>query len=47
MLQHMATRTGAQITNVSASHALFITQAATVAEVIEAAAEGAAKGAAA
>jgi len=34
MLQHMATRMGADITNVSASHALFITQADTIADVI-------------
>lgn len=40
MLQHMATRMGAEITNVPASHALYITQAATVAEVIATAADG-------
>lgn len=34
MLQHMATRAGADITNVAGSHALFITQAETVAAVI-------------
>lgn len=34
MLQHMATRAGADITNVPGSHALFITQAETVADVI-------------
>lgn len=34
MLQHMATRVGADITNVPGSHALFITQAETVADVI-------------
>ena len=39
MLQHMATRMGAEITNVPASHALYITQAATVAEVIATAAD--------
>lgn len=34
MLQHMASRSGADVTNVSGSHALFITQAETVADVI-------------
>jgi pimeloyl-ACP methyl ester carboxylesterase len=34
MLQHMATRIGAQITNVAASHALFLTQASVVSDVI-------------
>ena len=34
MLQHMASRVGAQITNVPGSHALFISQAETVAQVI-------------
>ncbi|MDT3329713.1 MULTISPECIES: alpha/beta fold hydrolase [Microbacterium] len=34
MLQHMASRVGAQITNVPGSHALFISQAETVARVI-------------
>lgn len=43
MLQHMATRIGADITNVSGSHALFITQADTVADVIASAANSAAK----
>jgi len=38
MLQHMATRAGADITNVPGSHALFITQAETVAAVIATAA---------
>ena len=38
MLQHMATRIGADITNVSGSHALFITQADAVADVIASAA---------
>lgn len=38
MLQHMATRAGAQITTVPASHALYITQAEAVADVITAAA---------
>lgn len=42
MLQHMATRMGAEITNVPASHSLYITQAATVAEVIATAADGSA-----
>ncbi|GAA3580346.1 alpha/beta hydrolase [Kribbella ginsengisoli] len=41
MLQHMAKRAGATITNVSASHAGFITQAGVVADVIDAAAKGA------
>jgi len=34
MLKHMATRAGADITYVSASHAVFMTQADTVSEVI-------------
>ncbi len=38
MLQHMASRIGAEITNVPGSHALFITQAETVADVIASAA---------
>lgn len=38
MLQHMATRMGAQITNVPASHALFISQSDAVSEVIATAA---------
>lgn len=38
MLQHMASRIGAHITNVPGSHALFITQAETVANVIVSAA---------
>lgn len=41
MLQHMATRIGADITNVPGSHALFITQAETVADVIVAASNSA------
>lgn len=41
MLQHMATRIGADITNVPGSHALFITQASTVADVIIAASKSA------
>lgn len=41
MLQHMATRIGATITNVAASHAVYVTQPRVVAEVIEAAAQGA------
>lgn len=45
MLQHMAKRAGAQITNVSASHALFISQSGVVADTIVAAALGAAQGA--
>ncbi len=43
MLQHMANRIGADITNVPGSHALFITQADTVANVIATAASSAAK----
>jgi len=39
MLQHMATRIGAEITNVPGSHALYITQSAVVSDVIAAAAE--------
>ncbi|MDR6140465.1 pimeloyl-ACP methyl ester carboxylesterase [Microbacterium foliorum] len=42
MLQHMAGRVGAEITNVPGSHALFITQADTVADVIATAAGAAA-----
>jgi len=41
MLQHMAKRAGADITNVSASHALYLTQAGVVSEVIVKAAENA------
>jgi pimeloyl-ACP methyl ester carboxylesterase len=41
MLQHMAQRAGARITTVSASHALFLTQAEVVAGVIVEAAENA------
>jgi pimeloyl-ACP methyl ester carboxylesterase len=42
MLQHMATRAGAAITNVPASHALYVTQPEAVAEVIATAAREAA-----
>ena len=42
MLQHMAKRAGAEITNVAASHALFLTQAGVVADVIVTAAQKAA-----
>lgn len=45
MLQHMATRAGARITTVPASHALYITQAETVADVIATAARESAVGA--
>lgn len=45
MLQHMATRAGAQITTVPASHALYITQAEAVADVIATAARESAVGA--
>ena len=38
MLQHMAERAGAEITNVSASHAVFMTQAGVVSDVIVSAA---------
>ncbi len=41
MLQHMATRAGAEITTVSASHAVFMTQASVVSDVIAAAAQNA------
>ncbi|WP_116995810.1 alpha/beta fold hydrolase [Desertimonas flava] len=46
MLQHMAKRAGAQITNVPASHALFVSQAGVVADTIVTAAGGAAVAAA-
>ncbi|MBL6279151.1 alpha/beta hydrolase [Micromonospora fiedleri] len=39
MLQHMAKRIGAEITNVPASHAVFMTQPAVVADVIVTAAQ--------
>ncbi len=39
MLQHMAKRIGAEITNVPASHALYVTQAGAVADVIVTAAQ--------
>jgi pimeloyl-ACP methyl ester carboxylesterase len=42
MLQHMAQRIGAEITNVSASHALFLTQPGVVSDVIMTAARNAA-----
>ena len=42
MLQHMATRIGAKITNVPASHALFLTQAGAVSDVIATASRDAA-----
>ena len=42
MLQHMAKRIGAEITNVPASHALFLTQAGVVSDVIATAAQNAA-----
>lgn len=45
MLQHMATRAGARITTVPASHALYITQAEAVADVIATAARESAVGA--
>ena len=41
MLQHMAARIGATVTNVAASHALFLTQAGVVADVIATAARDA------
>ncbi|MGK5683887.1 alpha/beta fold hydrolase [Actinoplanes sp. URMC 104] len=43
MLQHMAERIGAQVTNVSASHALFATQPGVVSDVIVTAAQSAAR----
>ncbi|MCM4084301.1 alpha/beta fold hydrolase [Paractinoplanes hotanensis] len=45
MLQHMAKRIGAEITNVPASHALFLTQAGVVSDVIATAAQNANSGA--
>ena len=45
MLQHMAKRIGAEITDVPASHALFMTQAGVVSDVIVNAARHAATGA--
>lgn len=42
MLQHMANRIGAKITNVSASHALYLTQSGVVSDVIASAAQNAA-----
>ncbi|WP_143466123.1 alpha/beta fold hydrolase [Kribbella sp. ALI-6-A] len=42
MLQHMATRSGAKITTVPASHAVFMTQAGVVADTIDEAAKAAA-----
>ena len=39
MLQHMAKRAGAEVTNVSASHALFATQPGVVSDVIATAAQ--------
>ncbi|MDP3257838.1 alpha/beta fold hydrolase [Bosea sp. (in: a-proteobacteria)] len=42
MLDHMAKRIGAKVTKVSASHALFMTQAKVVADVIDQAAQQAA-----
>ena len=39
MLQHMAKRIGADITEVDASHAVFMTQPKVVADVIDAAAK--------
>jgi pimeloyl-ACP methyl ester carboxylesterase len=41
MLQHMAMRMGADITTVPASHALYVTQAGVVADVIDTAAQAA------
>ncbi|WP_241961187.1 alpha/beta fold hydrolase [Salinibacterium hongtaonis] len=41
MLKHMATRANAEITYVSASHAVFMTQAGVVAQTIQTAAENA------
>ncbi len=44
MLQHMAQRIGAKVTNVSASHALYLTQSGVVSDVIVDAAQNAAGG---
>ncbi len=44
MLVHMADRAGAKITRVSGSHAVYISQATTVADTIDAAAQGSAAG---
>ncbi len=44
MLQHMAKRAGAEVTNVAASHALFATQPGVVSDVIATAAQHAAGG---
>jgi pimeloyl-ACP methyl ester carboxylesterase len=41
MLQHMASRIGAEITNIAASHALYVTQPSAVADVIATAAANA------
>lgn len=41
MLQHMANRAGAEVTNVSASHALFLTQPRVVSDTIVSAAQNA------
>ena len=41
MLQHMATRIGARITDVAASHALYISQSGVVSDVIATAAQNA------
>lgn len=43
MLQHMATRIGATITNVPASHALFLTQPDVISDVIDTAARESAR----
>jgi pimeloyl-ACP methyl ester carboxylesterase len=45
MLQHMAKRIGAKVTEVRASHALYVTQAKAVADVIDRAAKSATQGA--
>src|SRR5688572_20763386 len=45
MLQHMAKRIGAKVTEVKASHALYVTQAKVVADVIDRAAKSATQGA--
>jgi pimeloyl-ACP methyl ester carboxylesterase len=44
MLQHMAARAGATVTNVTGSHALYVTQADVVSDVIATAAQGALAG---
>jgi hypothetical protein len=44
MLQHMAKRISAKVTEVKASHAVYVTQAKVVADVIDRAAKSVAQG---